>query len=73
MRHVAVAFNTETSKPVGVLKLYQPDALLTDGETVIVYDEEIEVEAVVAQDKQTEVWLAVPDWATKQDMVEQRI
>ncbi len=72
MPRVYVDFNTETSEPVGVLKIYRPELALTDGEAIIAYDEEMEVEAQVSLDAATGLWLAVPDWTTKREIVEQR-
>lgn len=71
MPRVYVDFNTETSEPVGMLKIYQPDVALVDGETIIAYDEEMEVEATVSGDINIGVWLVVPDWATKRAITAQ--
>jgi hypothetical protein len=71
MPRVYVDFNTETSEPVGVLKIYRPETLLSDGETIIAYDEEMEVQARVSFDAVADVWMAVPDWTTRHEIVEQ--
>jgi type IV secretory pathway protease TraF len=71
MPRVYVDFNTETSEPVGVLKIYQPEMPLSDGETIIAYDEEMEVQAKVTFDAASGLWLAVPDWTAKRDIIEQ--
>jgi hypothetical protein len=73
MPRVYVDFNTETSEPVGVLKIYQPDVTLTDGEAIIAFDEEMEVEARVSLDAASGLWMAVPDWTTKHELIEQHI
>lgn len=73
MPRVYVDFNTETSEPVGVLKIYRPELLLADGERIIAYDEEMEVEARVSLDVATGLWMAVPDWTTKREIVEQHV
>jgi len=71
MPRVFVDFNTETSEPVGVLKIYRPETALVDGATIIAYDDEMEVQARVTHDTATGLWLAVPDWTTKSTIVEQ--
>ncbi len=71
MQRIYVDFNTETAEPVGVLKIYRPNTSLSDGETIIAYDEEMEVQAQVSYDAATGVWMAVPDWTTKHEIIEQ--
>lgn len=73
MPRVYVDFNTETSDPVGVLKIYEPETPLSDGEAIIAYDEELEVQARVTYDPAVGVWLAVPDWTTKHEVMEQHV
>jgi hypothetical protein len=70
MPHIAVDFNTETSEPVGVLKIFHPGVPLVDGEIIVAYDDEMEVQARVSYDAQHDLWLAVPDWATRHDVLE---
>jgi hypothetical protein len=72
MQRIYVDFNTETSEPIGVLKIYRPAVALVDGETIIAYDEEMEVQAWVSYDASAGLWLAVPDWTTKREIIEQR-
>jgi len=47
---------------------WQGDELppLCPGERIITYDEEMEVTATVEYDADHHVWLAIPDWATRQ-------
>lgn len=71
MPRVYVDFNTETSEPVGVLKIYHADTKLSDGEAIIAYDEEMEVQAAVTYDTAAGLWLAIPDWTTKHEIVGQ--
>ena len=71
MPRVYVDFNTETSEPVGVLKIYRPEMALVDGEDIIAYDEEMEVQAQVAFDAASGLWIAMPDWTTKHEIIEQ--
>ena len=73
MPHVYVDFNTETSEPVGMLKIYRPEIALTDGEAIIAYDEEMEVEARVSFDAASGLWMAVPDWTTKRETIDQHV
>ena len=42
---------------------------LSDGLTVILSDNEIEVEAHLERDERDEMWLGVPDWSTRRDVV----
>ena len=72
MTRVPVDFNTETSEPVGVLKIYEPETPLNDGDTIITYDDEFEVQAQVTYYAATGIWLAVPDWTTKHEFMEQQ-
>jgi hypothetical protein len=73
MARIYVDFNTETSEPVGMLKIYQPGIALVDGEAIIAYDEEMEVEACVSYDQTSGLWLAMPDWTTKHDVMQQQV
>lgn len=76
MKRISVDFNTIDSEPIDLVKLGQVgtpngDALppLEPGERVIVYDEELELEATICYDAEHHFWLAAPDWVTRQDYV----
>lgn len=68
-----VDFNTMTTDPkerVYINTQLQP-ALAKDlrpGLVVTLYDEEMEVDAVVGFDEQDQVWLAQPHWSTRRDL-----
>lgn len=42
---------------------------LREGMTVILNDGEIEVEARFERDPNDEIWIGVPDWSTRRDLV----
>lgn len=70
---IAVDFNTATMEPEErvVLPAALDDALrsvLQSGLPVILYDETLEVEAVVELAEPSRRWLARPDWATSRDL-----
>jgi hypothetical protein len=65
MQRTYVDFNTETSTPIGLLKLYHPEVSLHDGEVAIAFDDEMEVQARVHQDAESGLWLVQPDWQTR--------
>ena len=68
-----VDFNTMTSDPkerVSINTQIQP-ALAKDlrpGLVVTLYDEEMEVDALVEFDEQDQVWLGQPHWSTRRDL-----
>ena len=68
-----VDFNTMTTDPrerVYINTQIQP-ALAKDlrpGLVVTLYDEEMEVDALVEFDEQDQVWLAQPHWWTRRDL-----
>jgi hypothetical protein len=69
---IYVDFNTiaADSKDRVYINLRMHPALLQElrpGLTVMLYDEEMEVEAVVEFDKHDGVWLGQPDWSTQRD------
>ncbi|MGH2515834.1 MAG: hypothetical protein ACRDHP_09275 [Ktedonobacterales bacterium] len=75
MKQISVDFNTMMSEPVDIVKLGQVgtpngDRLpsLQDGERVILYDEEMQVEAIVSFNATNRYWLASPDWCTRVDL-----
>lgn len=75
MQRLYVDFNTLTSAPVDILKLggVERDDLppLCDGEQVIAYDSEFEVQARVIFDPEHAFWLAEPDWTTRRNFATQ--
>lgn len=75
MQRLSVDFNTIDSEPVDLVKLGQigtpnGDQLppLSEGEHVILYDEEMEVEATIEYDAEQHFWLASPDWTTRNNL-----
>src|SRR6266571_3282781 len=70
-----VDFNTMTTDPkerVYINTQLQP-ALAQDlrpGLVVTLYDEEMEVDALVEFDEQDQVWLGQPHWSTRRDVVD---
>ena len=68
-----VDFNTMTTDPkarVAINTQLQP-ALAQDlrpGVVVTLYDEEMEVDALVEFDEQDQVWLGQPHWSTRRDL-----
>lgn|GEM_PF-1506719 len=46
---------------------------LRDGQRVVVYDEEFEVEATLEYDSKHGVWWARPDWSTRRDLPDPRL
>ena len=73
MQRIYVDFNTLMSEPVDLVKLStdtSPNHLSwKDGEHVILFDEEMEVEATILYSKQYHYWLAEPDWTTRVDLL----
>lgn len=73
MQKIYVDFNTMMSEPVDLVKLAadrKPDhALFHEGEHVILFDEEMEVEATVRYNTRYHYWLAEPDWSTRVDLL----
>jgi len=41
---------------------------LTEGINVILYDEELEIDATLKRDPRLNIWLGVPDWTTRRDL-----
>lgn len=75
MKRISVDFNTIDSEPIDLVKMGQlgtpnGDRLppLIPGERVLLYDEEMEVEAVAEFDAEHRFWLAAPDWTTRRDL-----
>jgi hypothetical protein len=75
VKRIEVDFNTLTSEPVGLVKLYQVgmpggDELLPlqEGERVLLWEPGLEVEATVVFDVAARYWMAKPDKATWRDM-----
>ena len=70
---IYVDFNTMTTDPQGRVYInthLQPDLAedLRSGSVVTLYDEEMEVEAVVEFDEKDHTWLGQPDWSTRRDL-----
>ena len=70
---IYVDFNTMTLDPqerVSINTDLQPDlaAHLQPGLSVILYDEEMEVEGIVEFDGEHQQWLAQPHWVTRHDL-----
>ena len=76
MPRIYVDFNSMMRDPqerveLGQVGTWQGERLpvLNDGDQVELFDEEMEVSGIVAYDPTTRVWLAVPDWATRRELV----
>jgi hypothetical protein len=70
---IAVDFNTMTvdeKERVYINTVLQPTLIeqLHPGLHVVLYDEEMEVEATLEFDEQQHVWLGCPIWSTQQDI-----
>jgi hypothetical protein len=70
---IYVDFNTTTtdSKERVYINTQVQPALAKDlypGLTVTLYDEEMEVEAIVEFDEHDHVWLGQPNWSTRRDL-----
>ena len=70
---IYVDFNTMTTDPkerVYINTHMQPDLAkdLCSGLVVTLYDEEMEVEALVEFDEKDHVWLGQPNWSTRRDL-----
>lgn len=70
---IYVDFNTMTTDPkerVYINTHTQPDLAkdLRSGLVVTLYDEEMEVEAIVEFDEKDHVWLGQPNWSTRRDL-----
>jgi len=70
---IYVDFNTMTTDPkerVYINTPMQPDLAerLRSGLVVILFDEEMEVEAVLEFDEKDHIWLGQPDWSTRRDL-----
>ena len=70
---IYVDFNTITTDPqdrVYINTCLDPALVqkLRPGLTVMLYDEEMEVAAVVEFDEHDQVWLGQPDWSTRRDL-----
>lgn len=75
MQRIYVDFNTMMSEPVDRVKLAKvgsPNArrlpALHEGERVLLYDEEMEVEGTILFDTTSDYWMAIPDDATWRDL-----
>lgn len=71
---IYVDFNTITTDPkdrVYINTRIHPALvqMLRPGLRVTLYDEEMEVEAVVKFDEHNQVWLGQPDWSTQRDLL----
>ena len=76
MQRLYVDFNTMMSEPVDLVKLEADHAPFEkrrpsfhEGERVVLYDEEMEVEATIHYSARYHYWLAEPDWATRVDLM----
>lgn len=76
MQRLYVDFNTMMSEPVDLVKLEADHApsgkrnlSFHEGERVMLYDEEMQVEATIHFSERYHYWLAEPDWATRVDLV----
>lgn len=71
MKRIFVDFNTLMSAPVDTVKFRErytpPDLDLRDGERVVLYDGELEVEAIL-HDHEGENWMATPIPGTWRDV-----
>jgi len=77
MKRMYVDFNSMMRDPqerveLGRIGTWQGDRLpsLCEGEQVILYDDEMEVQAQASFDA-AGIWMAVPDWATRREIVPQ--
>jgi hypothetical protein len=75
MIHISVDFNTMTMDPherVLIPTHVETDLLhhLRSGQEVVLYDESLEVEAVVEFDPADRRWWAQPNWASKRHLSE---
>lgn len=75
MKRISVDFNTMMSEPVDIVKLGQVGTPngdrqppLDDGERVLLYDEELQVEANMIFDATHRYWFAMPEWKTRLDL-----
>lgn len=70
MKRIEVDFNSLNSIPIDIVKLgvvgINDDELppLKEGERVVLYDDEFEVEATILYDAPTQYWMAQPHFAT---------
>ena len=72
MQRIYVDFNTLMSEPVDRVKVAPEESAdvttmpwLRDGAKVLLYDEELEVEATLHFDAHYAYWLADPDWSSR--------
>jgi hypothetical protein len=72
MMRIYVDFNTLTSEPAGFVKLGSSSLdglpVPAPGARVILYDEDMQVEANLLYDHAYDDWMAVPDWSTRADL-----
>ncbi len=73
---IYVDFNTMTTDPkerVYINTQMQPDLAkdLRSGLVIMLYDEEMEVEAIVEFDEKDRVWLGQPNWSTRRALLRQ--
>jgi hypothetical protein len=73
MQRISVDFNTIDSEPLDLVKIYRDTPIdLHDGKRVLLYDEEMEVEAIAIYDADHHIWLAAPDWTTRHDFANRK-
>jgi hypothetical protein len=73
MLRIAVDFNTMMMDPEERVSLntdIAPELVprLSSGQAVLLYDETLEVEAIIECDSQPQRWMARPSWATSRDL-----
>jgi hypothetical protein len=76
MKRVYVDFNSmmrdeRERVELGRVGTWQGDRLppLCEGEQIVLFDEEMEVLGVVEFDVAHQLWLAMPDWTTRRELV----
>jgi hypothetical protein len=73
MQRLYVDFNTMMSEPVDLVKLSTDKSsdhpAYHEGERVVLFDEEMEVEATILHSAKYHYWLAEPDWSTRVDLL----
>ena len=76
MQRLYVDFNTMMSEPVDLVKLSTDKSsnhpAYHEGERVVLFDEEMEVEATILHSERYHYWLAKPDWATRVELLPAR-
>lgn len=74
MLRIYVDFNTmmtdeEERVYINTLIQQELESCLRPGLSIVLYDEEMEVEAAVEFDDEQKQWLGKPDWSTRRDLV----